>query len=238
MAKRPFKRTKIHGLTLEDIREVDPRAVPTEVLQAYVQKMADAGNKRIRRLLKSGKSQYSPALQFLRTGKRHKGKVKMFTGKLKNAMTKAQLKRGKGYYRAQLLKEFTRAYTFLFESKTGSVKGAEKFRKDMEKRFPDYWDLSKSQRKDFWEAYNRLLTTPEGAMVIKKGSEGGVITSSEAQRVLYAEMKGNGLSADEAIRNLQERLEAEYEQLQEEDDETDILSTEFYEDEDGDDTPW
>ena len=75
-------------------------------------------------------------------------------------------------------------------------------------------------------------------MVIKKGSEGGVITSSEAQRVLYAEMKGNGLSADEAIRNLQERLEAEYEQLQEEDDETDILSTEFYEDEDGDDTPW
>lgn len=208
---------KIDGLTLEDVRQIDPRKLDTRTLKALTQKLASAANKRIKRLEKSGLSKQSPAYQFLRGGAKHKGLVQRFTSKTKKARTKAQRKMGKTYERSQLLTEYSRASSFLFESKTGSVRGAKASAKKIEDRFAGYFDLKRSQRRDFWEAYNRLLNSREGGLISKKGAEGGVITSDEAQRVLYSQMFGSGsMNADQAISHMQEMLDEQYQEMMEE----------------------
>lgn len=208
---------KIDGLTLEDIKQIDVRKLDARALQAIVQKLVDAGNKRIKRLEKTGLAKNSPAYQYLRTGKKHKGKVQRFTGKVAKPKSKAEKKlysQSKGAYkRAKLLREYSRASKFLFESKTGGIKGLRSVMKQMESRFAGYGELTKAQRQDFWEAYNRLLNSPEGALIQKKGAEGGVMTSSEAQRVLYSEMYGeDSASADDVIANMREALGEAYEE--------------------------
>ena len=205
---------KIDGLTLEDVRQIDPRKLDTRTLKALTQKLASAANKRIKRLEKTGLSKQSPAYQFLRGGAKHKGRVQKFTSKTKKARTKAQRKMGKTYERSQLLSEYARASSFLFESKTGSVRGAKASAKAIEERFSGYYDLRKSERRDFWEAYNRLVNSREGALIARKGGEGGVITSSEAQRILYDEMFGdNAMDAGKAIDTLSDMLEEQYQEM-------------------------
>ena len=198
MAKRKRmsqpKWAKVSSIHLKDLEEIDPREKSTEALYAMVKTMSRIANRRLRNLERRGLAEYSPAYKYRRGGELHRGKVKYFDTKLKNPVaTQKNLKRGKGVYRDQLLAMHTELYTFLFQAKTTTIEGAEKFKRNLEKRFDrDYWRLTKSQRKDFWDTYHKFLESSE-IPVSKDKDAGGVITSSSAQRVLYDFMFESGV---------------------------------------------
>lgn len=236
---------RIDGLTLDDIAQIDPRKLDTETLKSLTQRIAWEANRRIKRLEKSGLMKYSPAYKYLRSGEKHKGKVQKFSSKIAKPTTKREQKRkekmGKNYERLKLLTEYSRASEFLFDKKTGGVMGTKKMMKDIEDQFTGYYDLKKSQRKDFWDAYHRLLTTPEGSLIVKKSNDGGAMTSTDAQRILYEDMFGDKSArppADEAITRLQKALEVAYEEKmreQIENERDNALDTDVGSDEDPDD---
>ena len=241
--KKPLKiqGTKIDNLTLTDIKNLDPRKLSTSTLKTIVGKMTEEANRRIRRIEKAGLAKKSPAVRWLRGGKKHMGKIRYFSMDVKDPWKKKNVKRGYSYYRDQYLEKASELYTFLFEAKTSSVKGVKSFQKDLEARFPGYGELSRARKNDFWEAYNRLLQTPEGQLIRKKADEGGVITSSQAQKVLLSEMEGSGfMDADEIISKMQSTLQDEYEAMTEEAEnaEQDNTLDIFLGGEDEDDTPW
>ena len=230
---------KIDGLKLSDLKNIDPRKLDTRTLRSLTQKLASAANKRLKRLEESGLSKQSPAYKFLRSGKKHKGKVKRFSTSFAKPTTAKGKRLGKNYVRNKALKEWTRAYDFLFKSKTGTIAGAKRNLREIEKRFPSYFDLRKSQRKEFWDAYNRLLSTREGEIIQKKGKEGGVITSDEAQRILYDDMFGDDpMDAETALSFMQQRLEGQYELLKEREAEAEANPLELSLGDDEEDTDW
>ena len=198
MAKRkrmsPPKWPKVSSIHLKDLHENDPREQSTEALYAMVKTMSRIANRRLRALERRGLADYSPAYKYRRGGELHRGKIKYFDTKLKNPVeTKKNLRRGKGVYRDQLLAMHTELYTFLFQAKTTTIEGAEKFKRNLERRFDrDYWRLTKSQRKEFWDTYQKFLEASE-IPVSKDKDAGGVITSSDAQKVLYNFMFESGI---------------------------------------------
>ena len=121
-------------MKLSDFIDLTPDALSSmsrSELAKVTRVLADAANKRVVRLEKADIS--SPAyLGYLRSG----GK---FSTKGKNVN--------------QLRSEYIRARAFL-NAKTSTIKGANKFKAEMEKRF--YGILTPQQTKTLWTAFHRL----------------------------------------------------------------------------------
>lgn len=237
--KKPkgVRSVKLVGVSLEDIFAKDARTLDTITLKAYTQKLVSAYNKRLKRLEQSGYAKQSPAYKYLRGGETHTGKVTRLSTKIRDPYYKREKERGVNYYRDKYLKIFAEAKSFLDDRKTSSIKGVKEMMKELEKRLPDYYSLKKSQRKDFWDAYNRLLTTKEGEIISKNGQEGGVLTSSQAQQILYDDMFGDDpMDAETAIFFMRQRLEDKYSELKEREAKTyeNPLNTPIGNDEEGD----
>lgn len=232
---------KIDNLTLADIKNLDPRKLSTSVLKTVVGKMTEEANRRIRRMEKAGVAKKSPAVRWLRGGAKHMGKIRYFSAKVKMPRSLKNVKRGKSYYRDQYLKKASDLYTFLYEAQTSSVKGVRKFRDKLDEKLPGYWDLSMTKRKEFWDTYHRLLESPEGQNIRKKSDLGAVMTSSEAQRLIYEEMLRTDFhGADDIIDQMQALLQEEYERMTEEAEnaERENALDLSLGGEDEDDTPW
>lgn len=213
----PVVGVKIDDLTIRVLKDVDPRKLTTSELKTVVDKMTQLANNRIRIIERAGLAKSSPALKWLRGGEKHLGKIHYFDTKLKDPWKDKDTERKYAYYRDQLLAKSRDLYTFLFEAKTSTVPGIREYRKELSQRLPGYWELSRARKNDFWDAYHRLLETREGGLVQKDADQGGVKTSSEAQAMLFSEMKpGKFKNADDAIQAVQDKLNEEYEKLEEE----------------------
>lgn len=195
---------KLSKLSVNDIlnlNDSDIQRLKASELRSLVNKLASAGNKRIRRLQESKLASRSGAYRQLRGGMKHKGKVKMFTTDLKKLKVKS-----KGQERNKLLKEFARASRFL-NDKTSTVSGTRKTIRDVESRLGKF--RSKAQANRFWDAYN-AVRADYGDMI-----RGRKISTDEIQKMIYERMFKSGASpkgdaVDKVIDAMRKEMESSY----------------------------
>lgn len=158
-------------------------------LRNVTKTLADAANKRIKRLADSGNTE-SPA---------YKG-VQNSGGKISTA--------GKNT-RQQLQKEFIRAKTFL-NAKTSTLSGVKKVENEFIDRVSGDGEkigLSPEQNKQFWKSYHRFQELhPE--QVMKRGG------STQIQQQIY-DLVVSGKNSRSIAQSLRRSLEKEYEEEEE-----------------------
>lgn len=195
---------KLSKLSVNDIlnlNDSDIQKLKANELRSLVNKLASAGNKRIRRLQESKLASRSGAYRQLRGGAKHKGKVHMFTTDPKKLKIKT-----KGQERNKLLKEFARASRFL-NDKTSSVTGTRKTIRDVESRLGGF--KSKAQANRFWDAYNSVRAD-YGDMI-----RGRKISTDEIQKMIYERMfkssaSPKGDAVDKVIDAMRKEMESSY----------------------------
>ena len=128
----------VKGKSIEELRTLDTSKLSEAELRAATQRLADAANKRIRRLMEDDVGKYS---QYAQEGKSKGGNLFSTKGKTTRAQVKA---------------EFDRLRNFLNPSKQKtSVRGFRKFVKQMEKKGASRELLLNS---DFWSSYRRFAS--------------------------------------------------------------------------------
>lgn len=178
------KRNYVKGKSTEDLLNMgwDAFSVlsPTELRQV-VSRLADAANKRLKRL----GTTVTPATE---QAKRGGGK---FTTK------------GKDF--TELKAEFVRVRAFLVNP-TSTKKGYEKLKEEMKKQGVDSDKFEEDELAMFWRLYHRLE---------ESDSSFKSLPPSEKRRIIQAELDANpGLSEEEHMRNLLNRMVSDYEQQQ------------------------
>ena len=215
----------VKGMSVGDILNLDSstlNSLSASEMRMLTQRLADASNKRISRMMKakstfgSGKlASQSPAIRALRSGKKQTGKIRYFTTDKRKLGIKSK-EQAKGKYH----KEFNRAKRFL-ESKTSTISGTRKAVRETEKSLHLKFQ-SKAQASRFWKAYTRILNRNR-AFVGKRSEEGKRITTDDLVRETYATMfegkkptRRNEVDVDTLIENMERTLQADYEAQQEE----------------------
>lgn len=173
----------VKGKSIEELRTLDTQKLSEAELRAATQRLADAANKRVRRLMEDEVGQYSNYAQEARA----KG-GNLFTTKGKTS-------------RAQVKAEFDRLRNFLNPSKQKtSVRGFRKFVKQMEKKGASRELLLDP---DFWSTYRRVASQFVPAVFT---SDDLIVTVSE----LYGEGL-RGREIDERIIKIYEGREEDEE---------------------------
>lgn len=154
--------------SITDILSSDPRGLAEANLRRQVQQLADAANKRVRRMEKSGLT--SPA-----EARRKREGSGMFSTK------------GKNYN--QLQAEFKRAKEYL-EAKTSTIKGAKQFQQDVIRKTNERLDarMDQQQAKNFWQTMNKVMEQIPQTTLQQAG-----LTSYDVQKRVY-EMQQAGMT--------------------------------------------
>lgn len=173
----------IKGKSIEDLRTLNTQKLSTAELRAATQRLADAANKRVRRLMQDEVGQYS---QYAQEARAKGGNVFSTKGKTTRAQVKA---------------EFDRLRNFLNPSKQKtSVRGFRKFVKHMEKKGASRELLLNS---DFWSTYRQFASRYVPAVFT---SEDLIVTLSQ----LYGEgLRGDEI--DERLIRIYEGREGDEE---------------------------
>lgn len=128
----------VKGKSIEELRTLDTSRLSEAELRAATQRLADAANKRVRRLMQDEVGQYS---QYAQEAKAKGGNIFTTKGKTTRSEVKA---------------EFDRLRNFLNPSKQKtSVRGFRKFVKQMEKKGASRELLLNS---DFWSMYRQFAS--------------------------------------------------------------------------------
>lgn len=128
----------VKGKSIEELRTLDTSKLSEAELRAATQRLADAANKRVRRLMADEIGQYS---QYAQEAKAKGGNIFTTKGKTTRSEVKA---------------EFDRLRNFLNPSKQKtSVRGFRKFVKQMEKKGASRELLLNS---DFWSTYRQFAS--------------------------------------------------------------------------------
>lgn len=154
--------------SITDILRSDPRGLNEAQLRRQVQQLADAANKRLRRLAE--KNITSPA----EAGRKREGGG-MFSTK------------GKNYN--QLQAEFKRAKEYL-EAKTSTIKGAKQFQQDVLKQTNTRLDanMNEKQAKNFWSTMSKVMEQVPQTTLQQAG-----LSSYDVQKRVY-EMQQAGIT--------------------------------------------
>ena len=133
------------GFTIEGLLSgsVDVMSMPDKTLRKAYRTLADAGNKRLKRLEEKGMSDTSPA---------YRGLVS-YTGQ-----DQPRFRSSLSDTRNTLLSNFIHARNFL-NNKTSTTTGTRKFLKDVNDRLPGYSDMTEEERKNLWAVYDRIKDT-------------------------------------------------------------------------------
>lgn len=172
-------------MKINDILNLEPgelMKLDRPELAKIVSQMSSVANKRITRLKSSGVQ--SQALTNVERG----GGLFGVKGKSLN----------------QIRSEYKRARGFL-QSKSSTVKGARKVNKQVEQQIGG--ELTPSQFKEFWKAYNRLEELEPNFLRIY-GSE-------QMQKFLRNELVENNASVDELLQSGLEEIQRQYEETTE-----------------------
>lgn len=206
----------VTGMTLRSIAEFDPTQskLTKRSLSELTSRLVSAANKRLRRMEKSGVSDYSPA---------YRGRVKKGEDLARRFSV-----RGKSYKEIQ--DEFIKAKQFLFERKTSTIAGALEVKSDLEKRLGRAF-TSKEEANAYWDKVKEL----EARGVLNEG-----YTSGQLQRDV-ASMLDEELDFDQMLERIREQSSESYRRfkdnlLESEEDENplDIEEDEEYDDNEDD----
>lgn len=169
MAKIKTKATfDVTGLSIEDILKMDYDKIlkmNEKDLKRVTSRLVSSANKRLVRLEKSEIGKNSPQYQ------NYKERGTKFSVKGKN--------------RAQTLKEFKALKTF-HESKTGSVRGFKKVRKQQAERLGEI-KLTEYQNNRFWKVYHELENNNSGVLQALKEK----YSSTQIQQMLHDTLLSN-----------------------------------------------
>ena len=199
----------VKGMSIRDIMnltDVELSKMSAREIKAVTNRLASTANKRIRRLKESGLASRSSAYRGLRSGIKHKGRLRLFTTDYKKLKIKP-LKGHKGKYpsaKGKLYKEFNRAVRFL-NDKTSTIAGTKQVMKNVRQRLGEF--KSKAQENRFWEAYN-ALQKDYGDLV-----KGRKISTNEMQQMIYERQFAKGkkeTDIDSVIDNMRKELERKY----------------------------
>lgn len=172
--------TEINALTKEQ----------TAQLRKAVKVLADAGNKRLKRFEDAGEE--SPAYQYIKGGKRAKGKFST-----------------KGKDLEQLKGEFKRAADFM-KSATGSLRGWKEVKQNTidKLKAESGIDLSPDEFDVFWRAYTELTKSDAGKKAAKQYK----------YQILehIDQLMKPGTTVDEIVSKMTKTMDKLYEQIKEE----------------------
>lgn len=159
--------------TAKQIAKMDYRAISqmsTEDLYKAARVLQKAANQNIDRLERAKRPVYSPALENLKEsrGKDYKFSLRGKSPNVPNA-------------RNALMKEFFAAYNFL-NSKTGTVMGARRYKKEVEQRIGFGRKLTDEEMKVFWKLYDK---TSELGNLLAYGSDRAQQIVDEFTKGLY-----------------------------------------------------
>ena len=159
--------------TAKQIIKMDYKSISqmtTEELYKAARVLQKAANQNIDRLERAKRPVYSPALENLKESRGQDYKFSL-RGKSPNVPNA----------RNALMKEFYAAYNFL-NSKTGTVMGARRYKKEVEKRIGFGRKLSDAEMKVFWKLYDKAS---ELGNILAYGSD-------RAQQIVNEYTRGNG----------------------------------------------
>lgn len=180
--------SKVKGISTQELINMSVDALnkmDEQTLRAAVSRMADAANKRVARIDKSGVS--SQAVAALHRSGQEKFSTK---GKDLNSL-RAEYARIKGF----------------MTSATGSVKNAKKVEKNVTSELSKRGiDINRQQYKNFWSAYEKLKERDPA--ISNKQLKYSVLQN------IAAEMDEGNRSIDEIVNDISNRIEDIYEQTQ------------------------
>lgn len=176
--------------SITDILKSDPRGLKEQELRRQVQQLADAANKRVRRMQQSG------LLSAAEAGRQKSGGGMFST-------------RGKNYN--QLQAEFKRAKEYL-QAKTSTIKGVRQFQKEVlqetNKRLGS--DMTQQQASSFWQTMKKVMEQIPQTTLQQAG-----LTSYDVQKRVY-EMMEAGITdpveiasslADDSMQDMWDEME-------------------------------
>lgn len=146
----------VRGMSVQDILNIpyeNWNSLGEADLRALTQRLNSVANKRINRIIKSGLADFSPAVIARKGGKRHSGKLNLFSSITKEPRKATKNRKGIPSRTNQLREKFAEVRSFLTDKETATVAGAKKNRAEVLTRFPE---LTERQQKRVWKIWGQL----------------------------------------------------------------------------------